>query len=111
MLVMSPRRSVDAFLHMHNLPGSALGPVRALQLNGLSPSMAEMIAAMRELAGAASAALIDWQPDPAVQLIVDEWPWYADSARARELGFAADADMAEIIRHFVDEELGGRMPG
>lgn len=111
MLVLSPRRTVEAFVHMHNLPGEALGPVRSILLNGQSPTMAEMVSVMRDLAGAATADLIDWQPDPAVQLIVDEWPWYADGARAREFGFAADADVGEIIRHFVEEELAGRMPG
>jgi len=29
-------------------------------------------------------------------------------ARARRLGFEADTDIDEIIRAFIDEELGGR---
>jgi nucleoside-diphosphate-sugar epimerase len=109
MLILSPRRTVEAFVHMHNLPGDALGPVRSVLLNGISPSMAECVEAMRAMAGEATAALVDWRPDPAIQLIVDEWPWIADGARARDLGFRTDADVAEIIRYFVDEELGGRL--
>jgi nucleoside-diphosphate-sugar epimerase len=111
MLIQSPRRTVEAFVHMHNLPGEDLGPVRSLLLNGISPTMAEMVAVMRDMTSPAIAGLIDWQPDPEIQLIVDEWPWYADGARARELGFGVDKDVAEVIRNFVDEELGGVMPG
>lgn len=111
MLILSPRRAVEAFVHMHDLPGEAIGPVRTVQLNGISPTMAEMVDVMREMAGKATAARVDWQPDAAIQLIVDEWPWFADSQRARDLGFETDADVAEVIRVFVDEELGGRMPG
>ena len=110
MLILSPRRVVEAFVHMHNLPGEALGPVRSVLLNGISPSIGEMVDVMREMTSPAIADLIDWEPDPAIQLIVDEWPWYADGARARELGFGVDADVGELIRNFVDEELGGVMP-
>jgi nucleoside-diphosphate-sugar epimerase len=110
MLILSPRRVVEAFVHMHNLPGAALGPARSILLNGISPSMAEAVAVMDELTGGATAGLIDWRPDPAIQLIVDEWPWFADGARARAFGFGVDADVADVIRNFVDEELGGRMP-
>ena len=110
MLILSPRRTVEAFVHMHNLPGDDIGPARSVLLNGVSPTMAEMVEAMRAMAGDATAGLIDWQPDSAIQLIVDEWPWFADSRRAREFGFEADADVTEIIQAFVDEELGGKSP-
>ena len=111
MLILSPRRTVKAFVHMHNVPGAALGPARSVLLNGISPSMAEMVDVLREMTGPATTELIDWRPDPAIQLIVDEWPWFADGARAREFGFGVDADIAEVIRNFVDEELGGKLPG
>jgi hypothetical protein len=38
--------------------------------------------------------------------------WAADfeAARARELGFTAESDMAQILRVHVEDELGGRVP-
>ncbi|MEK9660389.1 MAG: D-erythronate dehydrogenase, partial [Alphaproteobacteria bacterium] len=72
MLIMSPRRVVEAFVHMHNLPGDKLGPVRTVLLNGISPSIGEMIDALRAMTAPAIADLVDWEPDPAIQLIVDE---------------------------------------
>jgi len=63
---------------------------------------------LRRVAGAAPVARISWQPDPLIQRIVAGWPGRFDAKRARRLGFEADTDIDEIIRAFIDEELGGK---
>src|SRR3546814_6467042 len=35
MLILSPRRAVEAFVDMHNAEGAALGANRAVMLNGI----------------------------------------------------------------------------
>jgi len=109
MLILSPRRAVQAFIDVHNADGAALGPNRSVMMNGLSPSIAEILEALRAYAGDNVAGLVQDQPDDLIQQIVEAWPWYADGARARALGMEPDASVEEIIRTFVDEELGGKI--
>src|ERR1700732_779238 len=97
MPAMSPRRVAAAFERAHDLPGSTLGYNRALQLPGLSPSVADMVEALRRVAGDAVVARIKWQPDPVIQKIVDGWPRGIDARRAEALGIKADASFDEII--------------
>jgi nucleoside-diphosphate-sugar epimerase len=107
MLILSPRRAVQAFIDIHNADGDVLGPNRALMMNGISPSIGEMLDALRAHAGDAVADRVRFEPDPMIQEIVDAWPWYADGARARALGMEPDASIEEIIEAFVEDELGG----
>ena len=43
--------------------------------------------------------------------IVAGWPRRFDARRALELGFRAEADFEEIVRVYVEDELGGRIGG
>jgi len=107
MLILSPKRAVQAFIDIHNADGDVLGPNRAAMMNGISPSIGEMLDALRTFAGDTVADRVHDEPDAMVQSIVDAWPWYADGARARALGMEPDASVAEIIENFVADELGG----
>jgi D-erythronate 2-dehydrogenase len=101
----SPRAAVGFLLHAAALSGERLGPRRNLTMPGLSVTIAEQIAALRRVAGDASARLIRREPDPAIMRIVKGWPENFDAQRARELGFRADASFDEIIRIYIEEEL------
>ena len=52
-------------------------------------------------------ALIRREPDPVIAGIVAGWPTRFDAARARALGFEADASFDAIIAAHVADELGG----
>ena len=106
--VLSPRKVVAAFRHAHDLPTAAWEGRRSLNLPGISITVDEMVEGLRRVAGAAPVARIRWQPDPQIQRIVAGWPGRFDAKRARRLGFEADSDIDEIIRAFIDEELGGK---
>jgi len=109
MLILSPRRAVQAFIDVHNADGAALGPNRSVMMNGISPSIAEMLEALRAYAGDNVAGLVQDHPDELIQRIVEAWPWYSDGTRARALGMEPDASVEEIIHTFVDEELCGKI--
>ena len=111
MLILSPRRAVQAFIDVHNADAERLGFRRGVMMNGISPSIGEMVAALREIAGDTVAARISWEPDPQIQWMVDSWPWFADGERARALGFEPDGSIEEVIQSFIDDELGGRIAG
>src|SRR5258708_21530580 len=54
--LLSPRRGVEAFIHAHELPASAWGSNRVVNLPGITVTVAETIAAMGTIAGSHVAA-------------------------------------------------------
>lgn len=111
MLILSPKRAVQAFIDVHNADDDVLGRNRAVMMNGISPTIGEMLDALRAIGGDAVADRVRSEPDELVQSIVDGWPWFADGARARALGMEPDASVEEIIETFIAEELGGKIEG
>ena len=105
MPALSPRRVVAAFERAHDLPGNVFGYNRALQLPGISPSVGEMVEALRRVAGDAVVARIKWQPDPVIQKIVSGWPVGIDGSRAEALGIKPDGSFDEIIQAFIEDDL------
>jgi nucleoside-diphosphate-sugar epimerase len=105
LAILSPRRAIAAFLLAHDLPGEAWGYTRSLNIPGLSVTVAEMVAALRRVAGDGPVQHIYWEPDATIQRIISSWPGAFTSARAQRLGFQADASMDEIIRAFIEDDL------
>jgi nucleoside-diphosphate-sugar epimerase len=54
--------------------------------------------------------LIQRQPDPSIQKIVDGWPQRLDASRAEALGFRAESSFQEIIEAYIEDECGGKLP-
>jgi D-erythronate 2-dehydrogenase len=46
-----------------------------------------------------------------VATIVAGWPEAFDTPRANALGFTAEQDFDEIVRVFIEDELGGSVAG
>jgi nucleoside-diphosphate-sugar epimerase len=105
MVVLSPRRTVDAFLRLHDLGPDAFGPGRTLLLNGINVTARELEQAVGRHAGNRKVGKVSWQHDPAIQRICDGWPQGIDSRRARSLGFETDRDLDEVVRHFIADDL------
>ncbi len=101
----SPRAAVDFLLHAATLEASVLGDRRSLTMPGLSATVAEQIAALREVGGEEAVRLIRREPDPTIIRIVESWPRNFDTRRARELGFRAETSFDEIIRVYLEDEL------
>jgi D-erythronate 2-dehydrogenase len=103
----SPRAAVGFLRHAMTLDTAALGSRRNLTMPGLSATVGEQIEALRRAAGDSAVALIRREPDPVIAGIVAGWPTGFDAARARSLGFEADASFDAIIAAHVADELGG----
>ena len=109
MVVLSPRKTVDAFLRLHDLPVDAFGPGRTLLLNGINVTAKELERAVARHAGNRRVGRVTWQHDPAIQRICDGWPQGIDSKRARALGFEIDQDLDEVVRNFIADDLDDQM--
>jgi nucleoside-diphosphate-sugar epimerase len=109
MVVLSPRKTVDAFMRLHDLPADAFGPGRTLLLNGINVTARELEQAVSRHAGNRRVGKVTWQHDPSIQKICDGWPQGIDSRRARALGFAIDKDLDEVVRNFIAVDLDDQM--
>jgi nucleoside-diphosphate-sugar epimerase len=103
----SPRAAVEFLLHAASIDGSRLGSRRNLTMPGLAVTVAEQIEALRRVAGDGVAARIRREPDPVIMKIVEGWPRNFNARRAEELGFKAEASFDDIIRVYIEDELGG----
>lgn len=103
----SPRAAVQFLVHAAALDTSALGLHRSMTMPGLSATVAEQIEALRRTAGDGAVTLIRAEPDEAIARMVEGWPRAFDAQRAAALGFVAERDFDEIVRVYVEDELGG----
>ena len=101
----SPRAAVEFLLRAAELDLSLLGARRSLTLPGVSVTVGEQIEALRAIAGEKTVALIRRQPDETIAKIVAGWPRNFDPARAKSLGFHADANFSAIINAYIEDEL------
>jgi D-erythronate 2-dehydrogenase len=103
----SPRAAISFLIHAATMDTSPLGLQRSLTMPGVSATVAMEIESLRRVAGDAAVALIRAEPDETIARMVDSWPRAFDPRRACALGFAAERDFDEIVRVYVEDELGG----
>ncbi|EEE02470.1 D-erythronate dehydrogenase [Burkholderia multivorans] len=102
--LLSPRAAIDALVAGCELDAAQLGSKRVINLPGISVSVDEMIAALREVAGDEVVKRIRHVPDERVEKIVGSWPGRWDTTRAHALGLKGDASFADVIRSYIDDE-------
>jgi nucleoside-diphosphate-sugar epimerase len=102
--LLSPRRVVEALLHAHDTPAEVWGVNRVLNLPGITATVAEIVAALGRVAGAAAAARVRFVPDARIQAIVRTWPARFRTPRALAMGFRADPDVETVIRDYIADE-------
>lgn len=102
--MLSPGRVVEAFLHAWELPAAAWGTQRWLNLPGITASVAQMLEALKKVAGAKVAGRVSYKPDARIQAIVKTWPVNFRTPRALAMGFKADEDVESIIRDYIADE-------
>ena len=105
--LLSPRRVVASFLHAAALPPGAFGMSRALALPGMTISVGEMVAALRDVAGDRVAGRLAFERDPFIEGIVYGWATKFRPERALALGFAPDEDFRSVVEAFIEDDLGG----
>jgi D-erythronate 2-dehydrogenase len=99
--LLSPRRVVEAFIHAHDLPATAWGANRVVNLPGITASVAEMLAALAKVGGARVAERVAFKPDARIQSIVRTWPVRFRTPRALDMGFRPDEDVESVIRAYI----------
>jgi len=102
--LLSPRRVVEAFMHAHDLPASAWGSNRVVNLPGITVTVAGMIEAMAKIAGSQASRRVSWKPDARIQAIVQTWPVRFATPRALAMGFKADPGIDAVIRGYIADE-------
>jgi len=108
MPLMSPRRVVDAFVAAIEAPSATFGATRAITLPSLSATVEEMLEAMRRVCGPKPLARVKMEIDPVIDRIVKTWPQATDSALARRIGVRTDASVEDIVKAFIEDDLGGK---
>lgn len=101
--LMSPARAVEALIHGYELEAQALDCGRAINLNGLSVTVDEMLASLRRIVGDEAAGRVSFQPDQAVIDIVNSWPGDFYAGYAQRLGFRANATFDEMVHEYLAE--------
>ncbi len=102
--LLSPRRVVEAFIHAHDLPASAWGASRVVNLPGITVTVREAVDALHRIAGPTVAARVQHKPDPRIEAIVRTWPVRFCTPRALAMGFAADPDVDAVIGDYIRDE-------
>jgi nucleoside-diphosphate-sugar epimerase len=102
----SPRSAIGLLLHAATLDTTGLGGRRSLTMPGVSATVAEELEALRRFAGEDAVRRVHHEPDEAIVRIVAGWPRAFNARRAQALGFTADANFEEIVRAYVEDELG-----
>lgn len=101
----SPARAIDGLLCAATSSDQAWGGRTPVNLPALTVTVADMAAALEQVAGPQASALIDWIPDPAVAAIVTNWPARFRAERAARLGLTADPDFESVIRTYLAEDV------
>lgn len=104
----SPRSAVGFLVHAVNMDTTSLGARRALNMPGVSCTVAEQIDALRVLAGSDATKLIRREPNDTIMNIVKTWAQDFAPERALALGFTAETSFDQIIKIYISEEQPGR---
>ncbi|MFM0156970.1 SDR family oxidoreductase [Paraburkholderia sediminicola] len=102
--LLSPRKAIENLIAGLELDAAALGNQRVLNLPGISVSVDDMVAALREVAGEEAEKRIVWEPDARIEKIVGSWPGQWDPSRAERLGLTGDRNFADVIRGYIADE-------
>ena len=102
--LLSPRRVVEAFIHAHELPAASWDAGRVVNLPGITASVAEMVEALKRVAGAKAAARVQFKPEARIEAIVKTWPARFRTPRSLTMGFRADDSVEAVIRDYIADE-------
>lgn len=105
MWVQSPRAVIDNLVVGHEAPASAFTHTRSINVPGISVSVGDMVAALRQVAGDAVADRVRWNFDPAIDRIVSTWPATFAPVLGPSLGMRGDAAFADIVRAYIADDM------
>ena len=101
MACISLGRVVEALIKASEASAASFGPTRTVLLTGTSVSAREMWDAVKHKA----AGRVRFEPDPAIQAIMDAAPKATYSQRAARLGLPHSTSIEEIVREYEEAAL------
>ncbi|HEV2611991.1 MAG TPA: NAD-dependent epimerase/dehydratase family protein [Noviherbaspirillum sp.] len=104
--VASAGTAAAGLIRASEIPSSAFGATRAMNLPSLTVTPADIAAAVDKAGAGTPSGRIIWQRDEAMQRIVNGWPRAFTSGTALRLGIAGDASIAAIINDYKETALG-----
>jgi len=100
MACISVGRVVDSLIRISETPKEALGFHRTVLLTGIPVTARQMWEAIRQK----TEAKVRFEPDPAIQAIMDSVPKAAQSRRAAQLGLPRSASIDEIVAEYLQAQ-------
>ncbi len=105
MWVQSPRAVIDNLIVGHEVPTTEFRHTRSVNVPGISVAVADMVAALRRVAGDTVADRVKWELDPAIDRIVSTWPARFAPELGPRLGMRADTDFDSIVRAYIGDDM------
>ena len=102
--ILSPGQVIESFVHAHDLPASAWGTNRSINLPGITISVKQGVDALRRIAGDEVAARVVFKPIERIQKMIVTFPARFKTTRAMEMGFSADTDIDSIVKAYIASE-------
>jgi len=99
--VSSPQRTVEGLIAVYEASREAYRGRLALNLPALNVTVAQMLAALEEVAGPVVRARVRFERDERIAGIVANWPTGARADRAAALGLQPEGNFADIIRQYI----------
>ena len=97
----------ESLIAGYEAPASSLPPSHAVNVPGISVTVAEMVEALRRVAGDAVADRVLFRHDETIDRIVRTWPRDFDAKVGRALGMCGDASFEAIVRQYVEHDRPG----
>ena len=95
----------EALRALSAVPAEVFGATRAMNLPSLSVRVDELVQIVQTIptwrGWRRPVGPVHWQPEPAMQAIVDGWPRRFDSELARRLGIAGDRTLPHVINRYL----------
>jgi len=97
----SAARTVEGLIAVYEASIEQLGGRLALNLPALNATVAEMLAALEEVAGPEVRERVRFVRDETIAGIVANWPRGATAKRAAKLGLHPEKSFADVIRRYI----------
>jgi nucleoside-diphosphate-sugar epimerase len=105
MWVQSPRAVIENLIIGHEVPAPSFAHTRSVNVPGICVPVADMVAALRKVAGDAVADRVKWIHDPVIDRIVATWPANFAPKLGPALGMKADTDYESIVRAYIADDM------
>jgi nucleoside-diphosphate-sugar epimerase len=105
MWVQSPRAVIENLIIGHEAPATSFAHTRSVNVPGICVPVADMVAALRRVAGDAVADRVKWIHDPVIDRIVATWPAHFAPRLGPALGMKADTDFESIVRAYIADDM------